>query len=77
MTNNLNRLNQPPDSLSLLVGVVVFFGLFFGYKIIKRTHIVPLLEADFETNATRHRGQVVEPEVGETKWWQRAAEWIA
>ncbi|RUS34067.1 lysine-specific permease, partial [Jimgerdemannia flammicorona] len=70
--------NVAVSVIGVYIGVVVFAVLFFGYKFVKKTHLVPLLEADFDTGATRHRDVPVDPEEPEKmSWWRRIVGIIA
>ncbi|ORX59810.1 hypothetical protein DM01DRAFT_1381319 [Hesseltinella vesiculosa] len=58
------------------ISVVVFFGLLFGYKLFRRTHIVPLTEIDLDTGRSDYRPGQLDPTPAKKKWFRWFLDWF-
>jgi amino acid transporter len=61
-----------PDFLVAYLNVPLFFSLYFGYKIIKRTKIWKPHQMDFVTGVPSHE-ETEKPEVPPVTFWQKVA----
>jgi len=61
--------------VSSYIGIPVFFGLYLGYKIIKRTKMVDLCDIDF-TVTKGYEIPVEKMEEGEKRWWNKVMDFL-
>lgn len=63
--------------LTSYIGVVPAILCYIGYKLVRRSKVVPILEIDYDTGRATYDDMMMDEEaIGHIPWWKRILAWI-